>query len=75
MVFNGCANAITNEVIQLEKKVSELKLKLNLGDKTDYKSYEKTSFGKKKTPKAMSKDRQKAHESVSYTQLPLPTKA
>jgi len=32
---------IANEVIQLEKKVSELKLKLNLGDKTDYKSQKK----------------------------------
>ena len=29
---------ISVEVIKLEKKISELKLKLNLGDKTDYKS-------------------------------------
>ena len=32
---------IATEVVELEKKISELKLKLNLGDKTDYKSQKK----------------------------------
>ena len=32
---------IAIEVVELEKKISELKLKLNLGDKTDYKSQKK----------------------------------
>lgn len=32
---------ISIEVIKLEKKIAELKLKLNLGDKTDYKSQTK----------------------------------
>jgi len=32
---------ISIEVIELEKKIAELKLKLNLGDKTDYKSQTK----------------------------------
>ena len=32
---------ISIEVIELEKKIAELKLKLNLGDKTDYKSQKK----------------------------------
>ena len=32
---------ITKEVIKLEKKISELKLKLNIGEKTDYKSQKK----------------------------------
>ena len=32
---------ITKEVVKLEKKISELKLKLNIGEKTDYKSQKK----------------------------------
>ena len=32
---------ITKEVIKLEKKISELKLKLNIGEKTDYKNQKK----------------------------------
>ena len=32
---------IATEVVELEKKISELKLKLNLGDKTNYKSQKK----------------------------------
>ena len=32
---------ISIEVIELEKKIAELKLKLNLGEKTDYKSQKK----------------------------------
>ena len=35
---------ITKEVIKLEKKISELKLKLNIGEKTDYKSQKKRSL-------------------------------
>jgi len=35
---------ISIEVIELEKKIAELKLKLNLGDKTDYKSQKKRDF-------------------------------
>jgi hypothetical protein len=35
---------ISIEVIKLEKKISELKLKLNLGDKTDYKNQKKRGF-------------------------------
>ena len=35
---------ISIEVIELEKKIAELKLKLNLGDKTDYKSQKKREF-------------------------------
>ena len=35
---------IATEVVELEKKISELKLKLNLGDKTDYKSQKKEKF-------------------------------
>ena len=31
-------------MVELEKKISELKLKLNLGDKTDYKSQKKEKF-------------------------------
>ena len=32
---------ISIEVIELEKKIAELKLKLNLGEKTDYKNQKK----------------------------------
>ena len=32
---------ITKEVVKLEKKISEFKLKLNIGEKTDYKSQKK----------------------------------
>ena len=32
---------ISIEVVKLEKKISELKLKLNLGEKTDYKNQKK----------------------------------
>ena len=32
---------ISAEVIELEKKIAEFKLKLNLGEKTDYKSQKK----------------------------------
>ena len=32
---------ISTEVVELEKKISELKLKLNIGDKTEYKSQKK----------------------------------
>ena len=32
---------ITKEVLKLEKKISELKLKLNIGEKTDYKNQKK----------------------------------
>ncbi len=32
---------ITKEVVNLEKKISEFKLKLNIGEKTDYKSQKK----------------------------------
>ena len=35
---------ISVEVIELEKKIAELKLKLNLGEKTDYKSQKKREF-------------------------------
>ena len=35
---------ISSEVIELEKKIAELKLKLNLGEKTDYKSQKKREF-------------------------------
>ena len=34
---------ITKEVVKLEKKISEFKLKLNIGEKTDYKSQKKES--------------------------------
>ena len=34
------------EVIELEKKIAEFKLKLNLGEKTDYKSQKKRDLGK-----------------------------
>ena len=32
---------ISIEVVKLEKKIAELKLKLNLGEKTDYKNQKK----------------------------------
>ena len=35
---------ISIEVIELEKKIAELKLKLNLGEKTDYKNQKKREF-------------------------------
>ena len=35
---------ISSEVIELEKKIAEFKLKLNLGEKTDYKSQKKREF-------------------------------
>ncbi len=35
---------ISTEVIELEKKIAELKIKLNLGDKTDYKNQKKREF-------------------------------
>ena len=35
---------ISIEVVNLEKKIAELKLKLNLGEKTDYKSQKKRDF-------------------------------
>ena len=37
---------ISAEVIELEKKIAEFKLKLNLGEKTDYKSQKKRDLGK-----------------------------
>ena len=40
-VDNKEKEKIATEVVELEKKISELKLKLNLGDKTDYKSQKK----------------------------------
>ena len=39
---------ISIEVVELEKKIAELKLKLNLGEKTDYKSQRKRELGKPK---------------------------
>jgi hypothetical protein len=37
---------ISIEVVNLEKKIAELKLKLKLGEKTDYKSQKKRDLGK-----------------------------
>ena len=37
---------ISSEVIELEKKIAEFKLKLNLGEKTDYKNQKKRDLGK-----------------------------
>jgi len=37
---------ISIEVVNLEKKIAELKLKLSLGEKTDYKSQKKRDLGK-----------------------------
>ena len=38
---------ISIEVIELEKKIAERKLKLNLGEKTDYKSQKKRELSRK----------------------------
>ena len=40
-IDEGEKEKITKEVRKLEKKISELKLKLNIGEKTDYKNQKK----------------------------------
>ena len=45
-VDNKEREKISAEVIELEKKIAEFKLKLNLGEKTDYKSQKKRDLGK-----------------------------